>query len=144
MAEMLPADRLLLERIGARLREIREGAKLSQETVGERAGFGGKYIGEIEKGIRDVPVSTLRAVVENGLGIQLESLFSGRVRRVDAGDQTHAQDVEITAAMLAELPIRLRRPILALVKAIGDQPVESQLSKAAERRRQGWDPPKRK
>jgi len=115
---MLPADRVLLARLGARLRAIREAAKLSQEEVGERAGFGGKYIGEIEKGIRDLPVSTLRAVAESGLGIRLESLFAGRIRRIAADGQAHAQDVEITAAILAELPMKIRRPVLALLAAL--------------------------
>lgn len=149
---MLPADRILLERLGARLREIREAAKLSQEAVGEKAGFGGKYIGEIEKGIRDVPLSTLRAVAENGLGIKIETLLlGGRIRHVAADEQTHARDIEITAAILAELPMKIRRPLLALLKAFSEAPSQpsssseaAPLSKAAERRRVRWEPPKSK
>jgi transcriptional regulator with XRE-family HTH domain len=78
MSAMVPADRALLEQLGARIREIRESKKLTQDEIAERAGFGGKYIGEVEKGLRDVPVSTLRAVAENGLGIRIEALFDGR------------------------------------------------------------------
>jgi transcriptional regulator with XRE-family HTH domain len=146
---MLPADRILLERLGARLREIREAANLSQEAVGEKAGFGGKYIGEIEKGIRDVPLSTLRAVAENGLGIKIETLLAGRIRHVAADEQTHARDIEITAAILAELPMKIRRPLLALLKAFSEAPSQASsepapLSKAAERRRVRWEPPKSK
>lgn len=114
---MLPADRLLLERLGARLRQLREDAKLTQEQLAERAGFGGKYVGEIEKGIRDVPLSTLRAVVENGLGLQLDAVFSGKggCRKVKV--VAHPRDVEITAGVISQLPMNVRRPLLSLLKA---------------------------
>lgn len=125
---MLPADRQLFERIGQRIRELRENASLSQEQVGDRAGFGGKYIGEIEKGIRDVPLSTLRAVVENGLGVTLETIFSGRTRYIERAE--HARDVELTAAALADMPLRVRRAVNALVKAL-DEPKHA--SRAAEK-----------
>ena len=132
---MLPADKALMERLGARLREIREHAKLSQEAVGERAGFSGKYIGEIEKGVRDVPMSTLRALVESGLGVRMEALFVERPgRRVTTYKPTLARDVEITASLLAILPMKMRRPLLALVEAVSDK---EQATRAAERPA-GW------
>jgi transcriptional regulator with XRE-family HTH domain len=123
---MLPTDKALFERLGARLRELREAAKLTQEAVAEKAGFGGKYLGEVEKGIRDVPLSTLRAIVENGLGLQLDAVFdskSKKKRRVSkrAAETKLPRDVEITAELIAALPIAARRPLLALVKAMLDK-----------------------
>lgn len=136
---MLPADKALMERLGARLREIRERAKLSQEAVGERAGFSGKYIGEIEKGVRDVPLSTLRAVVEAGLGLRIDAFFGERPRRASAEKAPLARDVELTATMLATLPMKMRRPLLALVEAVrDDQPV-----RAAEGPGPKWRRPRR-
>lgn len=116
MSAMLPADRVLLERLGARVRELREAAALTQEALGERAGFGAKYIGEIEKGLRDVPLSTLRAIAEHGLGVPVGALFDGAVRRVPRA--SHARDVELTAVQLAEMPLKTRRAISALVKSL--------------------------
>ena len=110
--------RALLERLGACLRELRAAANLSQEEVGERAGFG-KYIDEIEKGLRDVPNSTLRAVVENGLGLRIDAAFAGKPMRL-AAVAIHSRDVELTAEASSRMPLRLRRPLLALVKVIGD------------------------
>ena len=136
---MLPADKALMERLGARLREIRELAKLSQESVGEKAGFSGKYIGEIEKGVRDVPISTLRAVVEAGLGMRLEAFFSEQARRKRAPEASLARDVEITASMLAGLPMKMRRPLLALVTAVNQR---EQATRAAERSAPQWQPGK--
>lgn len=102
---------------GARLRELLVAADLSQEEVGERAGFGGKYIGEIEKGTRDVPISTLRAVIENGLGLRIDAAFTGKATRV-AAIAVHPRDVELTAEAISRLPLKLRRPLLSLVCAI--------------------------
>jgi transcriptional regulator with XRE-family HTH domain len=133
-AAMLPADKALMERIGARLRELRERAHLTQDEVGERAGFGGKYVGEIERGIRDVPLSTLRAVAESGLGIRLETVFVEGPRRRIAVEPL-PRDVELTAAMIAKLPIGLRRPLLALVEAVGG---DGYATRAAERAGPHW------
>jgi len=117
---MLPADQALLERIGARVRQLREAAGLTQEGLGERAGFGGKYVGEIEKGMRDVPLSTLRAIVESGLGLQLEAVFDKKASRKRRGRVEVAvpRDVEITAELIAALPMKVRRPLLALASAL--------------------------
>lgn len=118
---MLPADKVLLQRLGARLRDLRERAKLTQDQVAENAGFGGKYIGEIEKGLRDVPLSTLRAIVESGLGLQIESVFNEKRTRVKRSAATGLpRDVEITAEMITALPMKARRPLLALLKALQD------------------------
>src|ERR1700733_3086122 len=127
---MLPADKALMERLGARLREIREHAKLSQEAVGERAGFSGKYIEEIEKGVRDVPMSTLRALVESGLGVRMDVLFVERPGRIATYKPALARDIEITASLLAILPMKMRRPLLALVEAVSDK---EHATRAAER-----------
>ncbi len=118
-AAMLPADRALLERLGARLREIRESAKLTQDEVAERAGFGGKYLGEIEKGLRDVPLSTLRAVVENGLGVQLDAVLAGKTRGTRRRRSADVpRDAMMIAEVIARLPIKLRRQLLGLVKEV--------------------------
>jgi transcriptional regulator with XRE-family HTH domain len=130
---MLPADKLLLERVGARLRELRLSAKLTQETVGERAGFSGKYIGEIEKGVRDVPLSTLRAVVEHGLGLHIEAALGGRAARYESHTTAiHPRDVEMTAALLAELPLAVRRPLSALAREVSYLVTPMPATRAAE------------
>lgn len=129
---MLPADKALAERLGARLREIRERAKLSQEAVAEKAGFSGKYLGEIEKGVRDVPLSTLRAVAESGLGVRIETLFERSIPRAGQETAPHARDVELTATLLATLPMKIRRPLLTLVEAVANEQNAPRVVRAAE------------
>lgn len=117
---MLPADKALFERVGARLKALREKAGLTQEEVAQKAGFGGKYLGEVEKGLRDVPLSTLRAVVEDGLGYQLDAVLGAKHRPLKRKPGAKLpRDVEITAELIAALPVASRRPLLALVKAMG-------------------------
>ena len=75
------------ERIGQRLRTLRVGRGLTQAQVGEGAGFTAKYVSEIERGARpDLPLSTLEAIVVQGLGGSVSELF-GDSRR---GKTKHA------------------------------------------------------
>jgi transcriptional regulator with XRE-family HTH domain len=66
----------VLVRFGRRLRQMREDRGRTQEEVGERAGFTGKYVSEIERGLRDPPLTTLIRIAEDGLGGRLEQLLS--------------------------------------------------------------------
>src|SRR5690606_14415191 len=68
-------------------------------------------------GTRDVPISTLRAVIENGLGLRIDAAFTGKATRV-AAIAVHPRDVELTAEAISRLPLKLRRPLLSLVCAI--------------------------
>jgi transcriptional regulator with XRE-family HTH domain len=63
--------RALLRGIGELVRSLRVARGLTQRAVGERAGIVDKYVSEIERGTRDVPLSTLLAVVERGLSSRL-------------------------------------------------------------------------
>jgi transcriptional regulator with XRE-family HTH domain len=63
------------EQIGRQLRILREERGLTQEVVGERAGYSGKYVSEIERGLRDPAVTTLERLVEHGVGSSLQDLF---------------------------------------------------------------------
>jgi transcriptional regulator with XRE-family HTH domain len=62
-------------KLGALIRTCRSAARLTQAELGRRAGIVGKYVSEIERGTRDIPFSTLRAIAEDGLGLVLEVRF---------------------------------------------------------------------
>src|SRR5580704_15434933 len=79
-------------KLGALIRTCRSAARLTQAELGRRAGIVGKYVSEIERGTRDIPFSTLRAIAEDGLGLVLDVRF-----RATAG-ATAMQD-EIPAAI---------------------------------------------
>ena len=75
----MPPPRDALRTLGAAIRERRLAAGLTQGELGRRAGIVGKYVSEIERGTRDIPFSTLRAIVQQGLGLRLEIGFASGV-----------------------------------------------------------------
>ncbi|WP_249923436.1 helix-turn-helix domain-containing protein [Paenibacillus sp. RS8] len=50
---------IILKLVGSKIREIRKSQGLSQEQLGEKAGFHFSYIGGLERGERNVTLSNL-------------------------------------------------------------------------------------
>jgi transcriptional regulator with XRE-family HTH domain len=85
---------------------MREARGLTQEEVAARAGFTAKYLSECERGLRDLPFTSLRAIVEDGLGGALDEAVAA------GGDGQGARD-----------PVRsLPRPVLALCREVVELP----------------------
>lgn len=59
-------------RIGAMLQEARLEKGLTQEQLAEKVGTTKSYISKIENNIKEVRLSTLRKIVELGLGGELQ------------------------------------------------------------------------
>lgn len=100
--------------LGQRLRDLREARGLTQEQLGERAGFTGKYISEVERGLRDLPLSTLRAIAV-ALGAPLEEVFRG----IENGQRNGSKERE-----QAEPAEPFSRETLALLRALTHLPPE--------------------
>jgi transcriptional regulator with XRE-family HTH domain len=105
---MAPRD--LLVELGSSLRAHRLARKLTQGQVAARAGFTGKYLSEIERGTRDVPLGTLHAIVHKGLGMSLE-IRCGPSR---GAAQRGTDEVMRSLTGLAESE---RRDVLAILRA---------------------------
>jgi XRE family transcriptional regulator, regulator of sulfur utilization len=54
--------------LGDALRELRKAHDLTQETLGDRAGLTTNYVGDIERGERNVSIRALWQVAD-GLGV---------------------------------------------------------------------------
>ncbi len=113
-----PKSELLLQ-IGRGLRAAREALARTQDEVAERAGFTGKYISEIERGLRDVPLSTLARIADQGLDGRVQ------VRLAHASEPPGAEpplpsDVMDTARVLARLSPSVRARVSALVDEFAD------------------------
>lgn len=104
----------LLRAIGEQIRERRVEAGLTQRELGERSGIVGKYVSEIERGTRDLPLSTLLAIVERGLQVELHILF----RRRHGDTSTLPTRVEDVARTVAELPTDQQSRVVALIRGI--------------------------
>lgn len=104
--------------MGVLVRTHRQRFGLTQEELGDRAGLGSKYISEIERGTRDVPLSTLQALVEDGLGLRLECNFTeGRKAGARAREITPLPlPIDRLARQIAELPNEARGAVLVIVR----------------------------
>jgi len=104
----------LLRTLGELIRAGRSETGLTQGELGARAGIGGKYVSEIERGTRDVPLSTLYAIVERGLQLQLDIAFRKRSRT--GRDQALPASVEELAIAIAALPVATQTRVVALIR----------------------------
>lgn len=109
----------LLRGVGQQVRGAREAADLTQENLGKRSSISGKYVSEIERGTRDLPLSTLQSIVEGGLGMKLDIEF-----RPKNGSKPRIQlpplpsNVEEIARAIASLKGDQRQQVLSLVRGI--------------------------
>lgn len=59
-------------KLGFIIQEARKKKGMTQQELAEKAGTNKAYISRVENDIKDVRVSTLRKIVETGLGGKLE------------------------------------------------------------------------
>lgn len=106
--------------LGQRIRASRVEAGLTQRALGERAGIVGKYVSEIERGTRDVPLSTLHAIVERGLQLELEVVFRRRGTVAKGLDEVVRSALDDVVRAIAYLPVEQQKQVVALVRDIVD------------------------
>ena len=104
-----------LRALGQMIRARRTAAALTQSALGRKAGIVGKYVSEIERGTRDVPFSTLRAVA-HGLGTRLEIRFESDAPTRESAALPTA--VESLARAIAALPAPQRKVVLAITRSV--------------------------
>ena len=63
------------ERVGARIRQLRKSAGLTQEQLARRAGMDYKYLGSVERGERNVTLENIERIVK-ALGVEPYELFA--------------------------------------------------------------------
>lgn len=105
--------------LGEQVRAHRQASHLTQAQVAKKASISAKYLSEIERGTRDLPISTLLAVVEHGLGLRLDIEFrakNGSRPKIQLPPLPHA--VDQAARNLAALPADKRNRVLALLAGI--------------------------
>ncbi|MNI42120.1 HTH-type transcriptional regulator SinR [compost metagenome] len=64
----------LIHRLGDRIRQLRKDHNLSQEQLGELAGLHTNYIGQVERGEKNVTIESLEKIA-TGLQVSMEQLF---------------------------------------------------------------------
>ncbi|MGE6575787.1 helix-turn-helix domain-containing protein [Paenibacillus xylanexedens] len=91
-------DREILNLVGSRIKALRKEKGLSQEALGEKGGFHFTYIGQVERGEKNVSLVNLAKIAE-ALEVNISQLFA----YVD-------EDMEMTEseAVIQEIVIMLR------------------------------------
>ncbi|AIQ38562.1 XRE family transcriptional regulator [Paenibacillus sp. FSL R5-0345] len=64
----------VVKRVGERIRRLRKDKGLSQEQLAELSGLHTNYVGQVERGEKNLTIETLQKVVV-GLGVSLEEFF---------------------------------------------------------------------
>lgn len=102
----------LLRAVGEQIRAARTDRRLTQRELGERAGIVDKYVSEIERGTRDVPFSTLYAIVVHGLELQLDVVFRPREQ------QRFATRLDEVWSRIGTLPGEAQAKIADIIRSI--------------------------
>ncbi|OZQ67689.1 transcriptional regulator [Paenibacillus sp. VTT E-133280] len=89
----------VVKRVGDRIRRLRKDKGLSQEQLAELSGLHTNYVGQVERGEKNLTIETLQKVV-GGLGVSLEEFF----RYLDPmeGKDTLGQIVEMLSERSAQ------------------------------------------
>ncbi|MNW42709.1 HTH-type transcriptional regulator SinR [compost metagenome] len=69
------SDKDILKLVGARIKVLRKKRGLSQEALGEKGGFHFSYIGQIERGEKNVSLINL-AKIATALEVNVAQLFT--------------------------------------------------------------------
>jgi transcriptional regulator with XRE-family HTH domain len=105
------AARAVQQRLGARIRALREDRNLTQEQAGDRIGISQKYLSELERGQKSPSWEVLVAIAHKGFEIKLASLLFGVDEDVGT-EAKHLNDV------LAGRPKEARYDVLRAVELI--------------------------
>ncbi len=101
----------VVKKLGERVRRLRKAKGLSQEQLAELSGLHTNYIGQVERGEKNLTIETLQKIVA-GLDVSLEELF----RFLDPMERKDAMG-EIVE-MLADRPTADQQMALNLLKAV--------------------------
>ncbi|WP_379156105.1 helix-turn-helix domain-containing protein [Paenibacillus sp. sgz5001063] len=100
-----------MKRVGDRIRRLRKDKGLSQEQLAELSGLHTNYVGQVERGEKNLTIETLQKVV-GGLGVSLEEFF----RYLDPMDRKDA--LSRVVEMLLERSVEDQTMALSLLKSV--------------------------
>ena len=72
-------------KIGLRIKELRTIQNLTQEAVAFKADVDRTYMNHVEKGRRNLSMTTLEKIIYNGLDSSFTHFFEGEVFKTEGG-----------------------------------------------------------
>lgn len=109
-----------LRRLGRRLRSLRDAKGWSLADMAKRSGYERGYIGEVERGKKNVPILTLRVLAE-ALGVTIETVLAGISKgRHPKRPSVRAvpRHIEALANELGSLSLNQQRRILPAIRSL--------------------------
>ncbi|MFB9279403.1 helix-turn-helix domain-containing protein [Cohnella cellulosilytica] len=103
----------LVHRLGERIRLLRRESNLSQEQLGELAGLHTNYIGQVERGEKNVTVESLEKIAA-GLRVSMEELF----RYIDP--MKREDDLAKIHALLSSRSNQDKAMVLKMIRSVFD------------------------
>ncbi|WP_436664011.1 helix-turn-helix domain-containing protein [Alicyclobacillus acidoterrestris] len=103
----------LVRKLGERIRVLRKEKGLSQEQLGELSGLHTNYIGQVERGEKNLTIESLEKVAI-GLGVSLEQVF----RYIDPMEQQ--DELSQINELLSKRPFEDRAMALKIIKDVFD------------------------
>lgn len=100
-------------KLGERIRHLRKEKGMSQELLGELSGLHTNYIGQVERGEKNVTIESLEKIAA-GLDVSLEQLF----RYTDP--MRYTDEIQNLVQMLEERSIQDKQLALHLIKSVFD------------------------
>lgn len=105
------AARAIQNRVGARMKTLREARGLTQDEVADRVDISQKYWSELERGEKSPSWETLVAIAHKGFDIKLASLLFGV-------DEDVGAEVKDLSDVLAGRPKEVRYDVLKAVELL--------------------------
>ncbi len=102
----------ILKLVGRRIRDLRKEREMSQELLGEKGGFHYSYIGQIERGEKNIALMNL-AKIATALDVSISQLFSyvdDEEKRTDS--ESDLQEIVSTLRTKKPTQIRMVRNVI--------------------------------
>ncbi|MCC6747068.1 MAG: helix-turn-helix transcriptional regulator [Deltaproteobacteria bacterium] len=98
----------MLRRLGLRLKGLRKERGFTQQELGERCRLTSKYISEVERGVRNPSLLTLRRIAHLGLKTSLAVLFFGIDEGEEQAPRGKGKAARAAAVAASVAPVRSR------------------------------------
>ncbi|MBI3793528.1 MAG: helix-turn-helix transcriptional regulator [Nitrospinae bacterium] len=107
----------LRENFGAKIKNLRKASGLTQEKLAEKSGLDAAYLGDVERGRRNLTIDNIEKVAK-GLKVEPFRLFLFHLDSRDASVENKAIIKEKILDYIETLPEKKRKALLRIVSDI--------------------------
>ena len=105
----------IAKQVGLRIRELRKARGLSQEALGEKGGFHYSYIGQIERGEKNISLQNIAKIAEAlEVGIHQLFSFSYELESLTESEQTIKEILTILKKLKPDQLVKVRNVLIEI------------------------------